>query len=606
MPAHRWAPRVFAAVAVGAVAVALLWDAPAAVADTTVIGEQNLVPNAANIDQLGQDIPVFQGDASEGYVLSSPRAGTITSWSFLSGGVATGKQFELAVLASTDQTGTGWSLIATSAPVAIATATGTDAVNGPFPAQIPIDVGQRIALLPVDDTNTPIETGTPNVDGIRFFAQPFTAIGTSQDIVSGADSGQVVPIQATVAFTGPPLPPLNTTPPTVTGTARQFEILTGDPGQWQGGVDTFTYTWFYCAPDGTNCVAVPQSNSTKYTLARSDVGFAMRFQVVASNGGGASQPALSLPTAVVQPGVVTAKLAVSPSPSCTGVPTGFTASGSVSPDGIKSYSFQFIDLRAAIEQDAVDHPESPIVDEIAAEDRERLYTSILGLPDGGAAVDPAQLLGLHDGPYLAEHFPGPTVVTADKSISQIFNWDRAAISNPNAPYLSLPPGTLARDDLGVLLVVTDNAGHTARAFAGLEFAQFLSSDSRAACNKSQRPRFLSGSVLAARVLFRGGQLSTTARCRSRVACVGTVTVVTRGRIPRAAAPADVTPRVLASGFFDIPSHHRGKISLQRTPLGESLLQPGARVPVTVTVSSTSPSGHSVKRKFREVLKPRPS
>src|SRR6516164_2752286 len=133
----------------GVVATLVCW-VPGAMADTTVIGEQNLVPNSATIDQLGQNIPVFQGDTAGGYVLSSPRAGTITSWSFLSGGVATGSHFELAVLAPTDDTGMAWRLLATSDPVAVTSATGTDAANGPFQVSIPIDAGDRIALVSVD------------------------------------------------------------------------------------------------------------------------------------------------------------------------------------------------------------------------------------------------------------------------------------------------------------------------------------------------------------------------------------------------------------------------------------------------------------------------
>lgn len=230
--AHGWTLRGLAAGVVAALAVVLILGAPAALADTTVIGEQSLVPNMGNADQIGQNIPVFQGDAGAGYVLSSPRTGTIISWSFLSGGIATGKQFELAVLAPVDTTGTNWRLQATSEPVAVQTSTGTDAVNGPFRVGIPIAEGERIALMPVDDSDPPIEAGTQNVDGIRYFSQPFAGgLGSSQQVAPGstADNGQVVPIQASVTFSGPPAPPANTKAPSVSGTARQFETLTGDP-----------------------------------------------------------------------------------------------------------------------------------------------------------------------------------------------------------------------------------------------------------------------------------------------------------------------------------------------------------------------------------------
>ncbi|HUO72621.1 MAG TPA: hypothetical protein VMU39_17765, partial [Solirubrobacteraceae bacterium] len=500
-------------------AAVLVWGAPGALADTTVIGEQSLVPNMGSSDQLGQNIPVFQGDAGAGYVLSAPRAGTIASWSFLSGGVATGKHFELVVLAPTDQTGMGWRLIATSSPVAVTTQTSTDAVNGPFPVQIPIDVGQRIALMPVDDSYTPIETGTQGVDGIRYFSQPFAGgLGSSQQIAPGssADNAQLVPIQATEVFSGSPLPPQNTQLPSVSGTARQFETLTGDPGLWQNGVTGFTYAWLRCTADGTACAPVPGSNSTAYTLTRTDVGFTIRFQVIASNDGGDSQPTVSAPTAVVQRGVITAKLTLSPNPTCTGVLTTFDGSQSVSPDGIKSYSFRVIDLWGALVEQVGAGSALVSRREDLAEDSVNLAALTLTLPDGQTNI----YFGDHDAQWLIDNFAGPAVVSDKPTSQETFDWNRAAIHPPN-------PSTLARDPVGVVLVVTDFAGHTARTFAVLNFAQHVSYDSRATCPQRVRILQVPIALLAGLVSFGkgSGQMQTTAGCQTRVACVGTITVV---------------------------------------------------------------------------------
>jgi hypothetical protein len=566
----------------------LVWWVPGAAADTTVIGEQNLVPNAAAIDQLGQNIPVFQGDAGGGYVLGSPRAGTITSWSFLSGGVATGSRFELAVLAPTGQTGTGWRLLASSDPVAVSSATGTDAVNGPFPVQIPIDVGQRIALVSLDDANVPIESGTQNMDGIRFFSEPFASVGSSQDVVSTADSGQVVPIQATVAFTGAALPPVNTAPPSVSGTPRQFETLTGDPGLWQNGVGNFTYSWLRCAPDGTHCVALTGADSTTYTATREDIGFTLRFQVIASNGSGDSPPLVSAPTAVVQRGVITAKLTVSPNPSCTGVPTRFDGSGSVSPDGIKSFSFSLIDLYAAAENTASRNGGS-IDTETAAE-------------FGVALESDALTSGGTDAQFLINNFAGRPQVTGKPTISETFDWNRPAIFSPD-DRLTPGPYDLARDPVGVLLVVTDYAGATASAVAVVDFAQHVSSGSRSRCPDTRRFLLAPNAVLAAALAFPRGssQPSTVANCRTRVTCVGAITVVVRTHNSRAVAAAHRRVSVLASGFFNIPPHHKRKVALKLTQLGKRQLHRGTRLPVTVTVTSVSPTGRSIKHSYTEVL-----
>ena len=54
-----------------------------------MIGEASLTAVSGLYLQVGtpvQGVPVFQGDASGNYVLTSPVAGLITSWSFRSAG----------------------------------------------------------------------------------------------------------------------------------------------------------------------------------------------------------------------------------------------------------------------------------------------------------------------------------------------------------------------------------------------------------------------------------------------------------------------------------------------------------------------------------------
>lgn len=216
---------------------AALFAAPAALADTTTIGETALLPNAANLDNIGQNTPVFQGDTSGGYVTSSPVSGTITSWSFLSGGATTGNMFVLRVLSPTDATGADWRAIATSDPVAVTSATGVDAVNGPFPANLAIQAGERIALQPVTDGYVPIETGVNGQDGIRFFDSPL-ADGSSATVSAGsvADNGQVVPIQASVDFVAQkPPPPPPPPPPPLPPPAPPQDTSGNAPGMFQAG-----------------------------------------------------------------------------------------------------------------------------------------------------------------------------------------------------------------------------------------------------------------------------------------------------------------------------------------------------------------------------------
>jgi hypothetical protein len=225
------------------VLTAALIGAAGASADTTTVGELSLTPNNGLADFTGPNIPVFQGDASGNYVLSSPQTGTITSWSFLSAGLGPGLQFKLRVLAPPSGADTNWRAVDTSAPVAISSANGTDAVNGPFPADLDIQSGDRIALEPTDDSSSPIEQGVTGKDGIRYFSSMFDD-GSSAPLAPGssADNGQVVPIQATVQFTPPTQAPTNSTRPQITGTPIDAQTLICDPGVWS--IDSpFSFSW---------------------------------------------------------------------------------------------------------------------------------------------------------------------------------------------------------------------------------------------------------------------------------------------------------------------------------------------------------------------------
>ena len=93
--------------------------------------------------------------------------------------------------------------------------------------------------------------------------------------------------------------PRNTARPTISGTARQGEILTADPGTWSGTQPmTFTYQWRRCDSGGASCANIVGATSKTYTLTSADVSNKLRVRVRASNSAGSST-ALSLATATV-------------------------------------------------------------------------------------------------------------------------------------------------------------------------------------------------------------------------------------------------------------------------------------------------------------------
>jgi len=256
---------------------------PAAAA-TATIGAATLAttPGFATVG-AGQGVPVFQGDTSGSYTLSSPVAGTIVSWSFMSAGIANGSTFVLRVLRPADGTGTNWTAEATSPAVSITgSGPGTDVLEGPFTAgvSLPVQAGDRIALEPTNGTDTPTEQGSSGQDGVRFFTAPFADGDTAAiDPASSADNGQVVPVQATVQYTPAPV---NAALPVISGTAAVAQTLSCSTGTWSNSPASFAYGW---QRDGQ---AIAGANASSYVVVAADAGHQLTCTVTATNTGGSA------------------------------------------------------------------------------------------------------------------------------------------------------------------------------------------------------------------------------------------------------------------------------------------------------------------------------
>ena len=95
--------------------------------------------------------------------------------------------------------------------------------------------------------------------------------------------------------------PTNTSRPTISGTAREGQTLTGSTGTWSGTQPiSYSYQWHRCSSSVSDCHAIAGATSKTYTLTSQDVGKRLVFSVRASNSSGSST-ALSRATAIVGP-----------------------------------------------------------------------------------------------------------------------------------------------------------------------------------------------------------------------------------------------------------------------------------------------------------------
>src|ERR671935_2604886 len=92
--------------------------------------------------------------------------------------------------------------------------------------------------------------------------------------------------------------PVNTAPPTISGTAQEGQTLKAEPGTWSGSGIGYAYQWRRCGPFGGHCSNISSATGQVYTAGRADVGHTLRVVVTAVNKDGAAS-AVSRQTAVV-------------------------------------------------------------------------------------------------------------------------------------------------------------------------------------------------------------------------------------------------------------------------------------------------------------------
>ncbi len=111
--------------------------------------------------------------------------------------------------------------------------------------------------------------------------------------------------------------PLNSSLPTIGGTAQNGHSLTASNGSWSGTAPiAYTYQWQRCNSSGSSCNSIGGATHQNYVASSGDVGRTIRVEVTATNADGKAQ-ALSAATAAVMSAGSAPGLTKQPNPAGT-------------------------------------------------------------------------------------------------------------------------------------------------------------------------------------------------------------------------------------------------------------------------------------------------
>ncbi|HEX4307794.1 MAG TPA: carboxypeptidase regulatory-like domain-containing protein [Solirubrobacterales bacterium] len=98
-----------------------------------------------------------------------------------------------------------------------------------------------------------------------------------------------------------PPPPVELSPPTISGGTHEGQTLTEAHGSWSNGPTSYEYRWLRCDAEGNFCSYIGGATQQTYGLEEADAGHTIKVEEVASNKAGQSYSGTSEATALVVP-----------------------------------------------------------------------------------------------------------------------------------------------------------------------------------------------------------------------------------------------------------------------------------------------------------------
>jgi lysophospholipase L1-like esterase len=220
-------------------------------------------------------------------------AGTLVDFNFYAAGGVADQKF-IPVVYGIDG-GTAGNLLAQGAEVTVAAGQPAGWVSSPLPAAV-LPPGSYLLGLLSGPTTRQASISFDNVPGAGWFNQNKYPAPSSTWGPTSTEGHEYSYYVDYVPAGGVP-PPVNTSPPAVSGAAQLGQTLVASPGGWTGS-PSFAYQWQSCDSAGDGCFDIDGATSGSLTLAAADLGTRVRVNVTATGDGG-SESAGSAPTALV-------------------------------------------------------------------------------------------------------------------------------------------------------------------------------------------------------------------------------------------------------------------------------------------------------------------
>jgi hypothetical protein len=370
--------------------------------------------------------------------------------------------------------------------------------------------------------------------------------------------------------------PANLAPPTVsTGDPpREDDVITSSPGLWSGS-PTLAYQWLRCNGFGGDCQEIPGATGTQYTLVGADVDRTLRIRVLASSAGGTTI-AESGPTAAVREPPLSARLVVSPNPTCVRTYTLLDMTGSRGgAGGIANYRVEM----TGDEYRGGGWPGDPAWEPTGGKTTEVIYDGPRASP--GVFIEP------------------PTNIRGWQWVEQTNRgWFGGDSWEARLPISAYGP-------VDLVLVVRDRLGATARsAPVHVDFVQKRSDQADTSCPRQAvalaDPIYVKPTDIKVGAV-KGNTVGSRVPCRGSLDCAGALSYTVTPRVSAAGAKA-VRPRALATAAFDIPAGKTATVRAKLTKRGRQALRKRKRVKALMVVTRRQVDGSYSSRIRRITLR----